>query len=241
MDIARWMAEYLDKLRETFGAERLVCVGLQGSQAQGEAGPESDIDAVLILDRAEGEDLLRYRAALEQMPQREKICGFVSGRRELACWERGDLFSFYYDTVPFYGSLDFIGETLTPADARRAVHNGECALYHACAHNLVHAHSGEVLSQLQKSLFFTLRALHFCRTGTFLRRRGELLPALPEEERALLRGAGTLEEASAALLGWCGRTMAACTGEDGALFWEKAWKSAPECGMIDKTLDPSVS
>ena len=172
MDIARWMAEYLDKLRETFGAERLVCVGLQGSQARGEAGPESDIDAVLILDRAEGEDLLRYRAALEQLPQREKICGFVSGRRELACWERGDLFSFYYDTVPFYGSLDFIGETLTPADARRAVHNGVCALYHACAHNLVHAHSGEVLSQLQKSLFFTLRALHFCRTGTFLRRRG---------------------------------------------------------------------
>ena len=63
----------------------------------------------------------------------------------------------------------------------------------------------------------------------------------PEEERALLRGAGTLEGASAALLDWCARTMATCTGEDGALFWEKAWKSAPECGMIDKTLDPSVS
>ena len=215
MDTVRWMAGYFEQMQAAFGGERLVCVGLQGSQARGEATPESDIDVVLILDRADGADLLRYRAALAGLPEREKVCGFVSGRRELLHWERGDLFSFYYDTTPFYGSLDFIGKTLTPADARRAVHSGACALYHACAHNLVHAQSGESLAQLRKGLFFTLRALHFCRTGEFLRRRGDLLPALPEEERALLLGSGDLEGDSAALLDWCARTMAACAGAGG--------------------------
>ena len=42
-----------------------------------------DIDAVLILDEFTPEDLRRYRHMLDTLPEREKICGFVSGREEL--------------------------------------------------------------------------------------------------------------------------------------------------------------
>ena len=44
-----WMRQLSHRLQDAFGA-RLRFVGLQGSRARGEAGPESDIDAVVILD-----------------------------------------------------------------------------------------------------------------------------------------------------------------------------------------------
>ena len=58
-----------------------------------------------VLDRLEADDIGAYRAALEELPEREKICGFFSGRAELAAWERSDLFQFVHDTIPFYGCL----------------------------------------------------------------------------------------------------------------------------------------
>ena len=70
-----WMEELVARLQGTFGA-RLRFVGLQGSRARGEAGPESDIDAVVILDAVSIQDIRAYRALLETMPEREKVCGF---------------------------------------------------------------------------------------------------------------------------------------------------------------------
>ena len=59
-----WMEELVARLQETFGA-RLRFVGLQGSRARGETGPESDIDAVVILDAVSIQDIRAYRALLE--------------------------------------------------------------------------------------------------------------------------------------------------------------------------------
>ena len=106
MELEHWMQRYLQMVHALFGA-RICCVGLQGSCGRGEAGPESDIDVVLILDQVSMVDLERYRAAAEALPQREKLCGFVSGRRELEHWDRAELISFYYDTTPIEGDLNF--------------------------------------------------------------------------------------------------------------------------------------
>ena len=70
-----WMQQLTYRLRDAFGP-RLRFVGLQGSRARGEAGPESDIDAVVILDAVSLADLRAYRALLAGMPEREKVCGF---------------------------------------------------------------------------------------------------------------------------------------------------------------------
>lgn len=120
-----WMEAFIRRMRQAFG-DRLAFVGLQGSRARGEATPKSDIDVVVVLDRLEADDIGAYRAALEELPEREKICGFFSGRAELAAWERSDLFQFVHDTIPFYGDLSAITPPLSREDARRAALTGAC-------------------------------------------------------------------------------------------------------------------
>ena len=44
----------------------MVCIGLQGSRGRGEAGPDSDIDVVCILDACSLDDLEAYRAAVAE-------------------------------------------------------------------------------------------------------------------------------------------------------------------------------
>lgn len=202
MEIKDWMEDYRRAVEAAFGP-RVVCIGLQGSQGRGEAGPESDIDAVLILDRLGPGDLAAYRRAVEALPCREKLCGFVGGKKELECWEPGDLFALYTDTLPLTGDLEFLRPRLGAQAARACVRNGACAIYHACAHNLVHERSPEVLAGLQKAAFFALRADRFCRTGQLVRRRCDLLPLLAPHQRELLEGdPARLDELGGRLLEW---------------------------------------
>ena len=55
-DINLWMKEYSSELRKKFG-NRIWFVGLQGSYGRNEATEQSDIDAVVILDKVTLEDI----------------------------------------------------------------------------------------------------------------------------------------------------------------------------------------
>ena len=66
-------------------------IGLQGSYARGEATETSDIDVVFILDELRANDLKIYSDMLDALPNRELVCGFVSGKAELYGWESSDL------------------------------------------------------------------------------------------------------------------------------------------------------
>ena len=203
-DIRSWMKCYMDTVLNTFG-DRVVFIGLQGSHGRGEAGEESDIDAVLILDRLDTDDLKTYRDAIASLPEQDKICGFVSGRPELALWERSDLFSFCYDTQPLYGSIDYLFPLFEKTDVGRCVLNGACAVYHACCHNFVFEKDNNILRALQKSAFFVLRAKHFYEKDVFVKRKSELLKCLSDEERAVLEtDAEQFALLSEKLLTWAG-------------------------------------
>ena len=121
--IYSWMEQYTGALRDTFGS-RLWFVGLQGSYARGEATAQSDIDAVVILDRVSPADLAAYSAMLDRLPDRDKVCGFISGKDELFSWEPSDLFQFLYDTTPVLGSLELLRERVSREDIRRAAWTG---------------------------------------------------------------------------------------------------------------------
>lgn len=208
MELEQWLQAYLQMVQTLFG-ERICCVGLQGSYGRGEAGADSDIDVVLILDRVSDVDLKRYRQAADRLQQREKLCGFVSGRVELEHWDRAELVSFYYDTVPLQGNLDFLLPLLHPADVRRAVLTGACGIYHACSHNFLHEQSPELVLQLQKAAFFTLRVAQFERTGMFVKQRRELLPLLRPEEQRLLQLQTDWQQMSDWLLQWSSQMICA--------------------------------
>lgn len=186
IDIEAFMRTYLDKMKSLFGS-RLLFVGLQGSCGRGEATKGSDIDTVVILDRATAQDLKAYSAVLETLPNRKKMCGFISGRQELINWERSDLFQFYHDTTPVLGSIDFLLPLIGREDVRRAVRIGACNIYHMCGHNMVHEKDDGILKALYKSAAFTMQAVYYDRTGTYIKQKSELIPLLPHEEQEILR------------------------------------------------------
>ena len=103
VNIKEWLAQFLPVLQTNF-AGRIWFVGLQGSYGRGEATETSDIDVVVILDELSASDIGAYHAMLDTLTHRELICGFVSGKKELLCWEPSDLFQFYYDTIPIQGA-----------------------------------------------------------------------------------------------------------------------------------------
>ena len=148
--IESWMVDYCQAVNKTFGT-RVRFIGLQAASPGAKRPPRSDIDAVLILDRADAADLTAYSALLDRLPERERSCGFISGWEELTHWEPSELLQFYYDTIPYEGSLDPLLRQITPETARQAVHAGACGIYHGCAHNLVHDHSPDILRGLFKS------------------------------------------------------------------------------------------
>ena len=86
INISAWTEEFLRRATETFG-NRIWFVGLQGSYGRGEATETSDIDVVLILDELSVTDISTYNEILDKMPNRELICGFLSGKSELINWE----------------------------------------------------------------------------------------------------------------------------------------------------------
>ena len=183
--ITSWINQFLQVLDETFG-ERVWFAGLQGSSGRGEATETSDIDVVVILDDVSAVDIQMYRTMLDTLPNRELICGFLSGKQELLNWEPSDLFQFYYDTKPLKGSLDELLELLDDAAVTRAIKIGVCNIYHGCVHNMLHEKSEAVLRGLYKSASFVVQAICFAQTGTYVSRQEELLAAVSPDESVMV-------------------------------------------------------
>lgn len=216
-DIQFWVDNYFRAVKTLFGS-RLVFVGLQGSYGRGEASESSDIDMVLILDEVAMHDLRDYDEAISTLPNREKICGFISGWRELSAWNKSELFQFYYDTIPIFGNIDFLLSTITKPDVQRAILSGACGLYHLCGHNAVHEKDFEMLRSLCKSAVFVMQAIHYDRTGVYVRKHKDLLPLLSPDEQRIMQACADLktrtfvstadfEQISDLLFQWVGRLI----------------------------------
>ena len=125
IEITTWLDDFLKALNENF-ENRVWFVGLQGSYGRGEATETSDIDIVVILDELSSSDIGVYNAMLDTLPDRDLICGFLSGKNELFHWEPSDLFQFYYDTTPIKGSLDELLAVIDETAVSRAIKIGAC-------------------------------------------------------------------------------------------------------------------
>lgn len=192
--INQWMKQYQETVKSIFGS-RVLFIGLQGSYGRDEANENSDIDVVLVLDKVSLADLNEYKKAIERLPYRPLICGFVSGKEELAGWYRADLFQFYHDTVSFYGNLDAVIPDLTDADARSTVLTGACNLYHMCSHNYLHGGDVDTLKVLYKSAFFVLQAKHYSETGDYIRSHSALKNILTGTDLMVLQYAEQIKTA----------------------------------------------
>ena len=184
IDINIWTDKFLEALDEAF-PNRVYFAGLQGSYSRGEATNKSDIDMVVILDELSADDIKIYNEMLDSLPNRELICGFLSGKDELLNWEASDLFQFYYDTTPIRGSLDELLTLLDESAIDRAVKTGACNIYHGCVHNMLYEKSEDILRGLYKSASFTLQAIAFRDTGKYIRKQKDLLSLLSSEDKVI--------------------------------------------------------
>lgn len=207
-DIKTWIENFTAKVEQTF-AGRIWFIGLQGSYGRGEAADTSDIDVVVILDEMRESDLTTYRNMLDSIPERELICGFISGKDELLNWESSDLFQFYYDTTPIKGSLDLLLERIDRQSVKRAARIGACNIYHACVHNFVHDKSDDILRSLFKSAVFAIQAVCFYETGKYIKSHEDLRNSIDPPSAVLAAahqlkcgGSVEFEKMSALLLNW---------------------------------------
>ena len=209
MDTVKWTDEFLKSLRTIFG-DRVWFVGLQGSYGRGEATEQSDIDMVVILDEVTVADVRAYHAMLDTLPNRDRMCGFFSGKKELLRWETSDLFQFYYDTTPIYGSLDELLVLLDDTAVNRSIKIGACNIYHGCVHNMLFDRSDEILKGLYKAASFVVQAIVFRETHSYICLQKDLLQAVSEQEREItktflnLKHGGEIhfEEMSTLLMNW---------------------------------------
>ena len=185
IDINDWINRFLKVLNDIFG-ERIWFVGLQGSYGRSEAIETSDIDVVVILDQLSVTDIRKYNTMLDTLPNRELICGFVSGKNELFNWEPSDLFQFYYDTTPIQGSLDELLSVIDKNAVNRAIKIGACNIYHGCVHNMVHEKSEDVLKGLYKSASFVVQAIAFKQTGKYVKHQSDLRDVVLNDERVII-------------------------------------------------------
>ena len=214
IEIGSWMEDFLQNLEHTFGS-RIWFVGLQGSYGRVEATENSDIDVVVILNALTSADIRAYNAMLDTLPHREKICGFLSGKRELLNWEPADLFQFYHDTKPIRGSLDDLLPLLDKAAVDRAIKIGLCNIYHGCVHNMLFDKSKEILKGLYKSASFVVQAIAFRETGHYVSCQKDLLSVVSPEDRGIvetflhLKNGGNLDfdSMSEALFAWAQRRI----------------------------------
>ena len=212
VNIDLWLKDFQTRLDETFG-NRIFFLGLQGSCARGEATASSDLDVVVIFDELTPADLQTYGTLLDKLPHREKICGFICGRKELENWDSADLFQFYHDTLPIRGSLDSLLPKLDASAVNRAIRIGACNVYHGCVHNLLHDKSEDMVRGLYKSASFVAQAICFRETGRYIRRQSELREQLSGDDRRIvdtflhLKSGGKVElrEMSEQLFCWAKR------------------------------------
>ena len=185
-DINVWLDIIIKKLQKEF-EQRLLFVGLQGSYNRGEATQNSDIDLVVILDNLSFEDLKKYHLIIDSMPDKDKSCGFISGREELQNWSKSDLFQFFYDTKSLIGNLQDLIQAPTIEDAIQAVKIGAENLYHSAVHSFIHSNNRtEDLKNLYKSTFFILQAKYFNESGKYISTQKQLLEMLNGIDRDIL-------------------------------------------------------
>ena len=215
IEITTWLDVFLKAIEKTF-SNRVWFVGLQGSYGRGEATETSDIDVVVILDQLSALDIQTYHDMLVMLPNRELICGFLSGKKEIMNWEPSDLFQFCHDTTPIKGSLDEVMAIIDESAVDRAIKIGACNIYHGCVHNMLHDKSEDVLKGLYKSASFVVQAIAFKQTGKYIRLQKDLLQVVSSNEQVILETFMNLKNGGTVDFNLMSKTLFA---------WSKKWIS----------------
>ena len=185
-EIEIWLQDFTKKLFDIFG-NRIKFIGLQGSYKRGEASAKSDIDIVIILDKLSFDDLVLYKKLVKSVPFSEKVCGFISGEKEIYNWPKFDLFQLFNDTISLHGDLNDFIPILKRSDILDSIKINTANLYHQMCHCYLFENKNiDVLYQAYKSAFFILQALYYSRNTEYIPIKNELVKLLDGEDKEIL-------------------------------------------------------
>lgn len=186
---SQWIKTMLVELKAAFGG-RLLYAALAGSHARGEAGPKSDIDVNIVLDRVDFEDIKTCREMVKKHSRAVKPCGFICGREELMSWPPHELFHFMQGSVVLHGSLRGIVKEPSRSDIEYYIKNAASASLHAVRHTYIYggeaAEAVESLKTLYKNVFFLLQARVYIAEGRYIGTLKELYSRTSGADREVL-------------------------------------------------------
>ena len=185
-DVDAWLDDFRRRLLECFG-ERLVFLAHHGSWARGEARPESDIDAFVIVDHVDDETLDAYRAIIDAMPLtgEHMVSTFFGSRAELSVWPRHEQIQCWFGCKILHGDLAELVEPPTDQDFITDVRLKASEHLHMARHYLLHPHdmTGR-MRQLKypfKEAVYALQSWMYLTTGKRHDTKLEMLDALKDE------------------------------------------------------------
>ena len=206
--------DYLSQLiagcQSAFG-QRFMYAGLQGSYLRGEAGANSDIDVMIILDDFSVEDMRVYRNILEGIGFFDKSCGFICGRNEMARWNPLEVCQLRHTTKDLFGVLADFLPSASREDEINYVKLSLGNLYHELCHRYIHADANKNRAKFRgtcKGLFFIIQNMYYLEHGRFVLAKEELKALCGEEDRAMLAMAALpddydFDRAFASVFKWC--------------------------------------
>ena len=204
VDIYAFLERFEDRLVDAFG-DNLAFFGLQGSWGRGEAGPESDIDLVVLLNRCSYDDLVGYRQLVDSFDESRLLCGFISSVETLCHWDVADRVNLILDTRPIVGSLEELVGGVRMEDVRLALVESVSALHHALTHSIVHAPDLSWFEGLRKSMRFVVRLVHYYDTGSYVHRFSDLSSLVDDDMQRRILLSEDVDAESLWL--WCDRLL----------------------------------
>lgn len=172
-NLSEWLDNFTNEMLHSF-PDNICCIGLQGSYRRGEASADSDLDLVVIFKSLSMEVLQQYKSLLLRLGNDYKLCGFVGSAEILKSWNEGELLQLYFDTVPLYGNIDFIKDSVTDKTAAKLVLQNSCLIYHACCHNFLFDEELAILKELYKTAVFTVQAKYYHAHHIYVSKYSEL-------------------------------------------------------------------
>lgn len=191
MEIENWMKQYCGAVRAAFG-DRVRYIGLQGSRGREKPDRQRHrrgVHSGQLLSARPG-DLSGSREGPAGPGQAVRLRLRYGGAGGLG---PGELFQFRRDTTDWCGRLADLLPPEEPGDARRALHQGACGLYHLCCHNFLHGRSREAVAEACKAAVFLLQAKLYVEQGLYCRRRSDLEQHLTGQDLEILQTAQALK------------------------------------------------
>ncbi len=214
-DIENYTDKLISECKRIYG-DRLIYVGLQGSYMRGEAGEDSDLDIMIIIERFSVQDMDAYRDMLKQIGNYDKSCGFICGKEEMKQWNPLEVCQLLHTTKDLYGTLSGHLPEAATEDEVNYVKLSLGNLYHELCHRYIHADREKNVRKLRgtcKSFFFLIQNLYYLESGDFVLTKRELKQRVTEEDCEILTMADLPEDydfdqAYERLFIWCQNAFA---------------------------------